>query len=170
MSTAEITHLPRESRPSRRSFRKWLRSVGHDIRHAFSARSEGSAAIAAGAAAVAGQQDTSARNNVVVPFPVRGEALLVQLAAGLRRRFGQGGPDGDPLLFAISRGARLRLTIDGCAYVELQQQGRAFRLAVEAGQDTTLSLETNDIDIIVGFVTRYVGEKLDERHEFEAVP
>ncbi len=168
MATAGITNLPLGSQPPRKRLRRWLRGVARDIRHAFGRMPEQPAAVAAGAAVAAAEQKSLALDDAVLRFPIRGEALLVRLATALRDRFGECGPDGNPLQFTISRGAHLRLTIDRCAYVEVQRRDRAFRLAVEASQDTTLWLETGDIDIIVGFVTRYIGEKLVDGKEFEA--
>jgi len=63
------------------------------------------------AGAVAGDMRQQPRGKVL-PFPVRGEALLVQLADVLRRRVAGRQPDHNPL-WLTSRDPRLRLSIDG---------------------------------------------------------
>jgi hypothetical protein len=173
MPVAEITHLSLRSRAPRRSLRSWLRDVGREIRFVFECGLVPDQ-LAGGAideaAAVAPQGNVVPRDNAVLPFPIRGEVLLAQLAGLLRGRFaGQVGDD-DPLLLAISRGPLPRLTIDSVAHVEFHEHGRAFHLAVEAGPDTTLLLETADIEILAGFIMRYIGEKLAERAGPEAAP
>jgi hypothetical protein len=173
MPVAEITHLSLRSRPLRRNLRSWLRDVGREIGLAFECGRvpEQLAEGAAGEATTApAQQTVVPRDSAVLPFPIRGEVLLAQLASVLRGRFaGQGGDD-DPLLLTISHGPPPRLTIDRVAHVEFHEYGRAFHLAVEARPDTTLLLETADIDVIVGFVMRYIGEKLSEPASLEVAP
>ncbi len=48
----------------------------------------------------------------LLPFPIRGEALLVRLAVRLQRSVANRAPARDPFAFAISRQPRSRLTID----------------------------------------------------------
>jgi len=172
MPTAEITHLSFRNRLPSQRLRKWLREVGPQIRRVFDVRHapERPAATAGEAAAATSLEPTAPRDAGVLPFPIRGEALLASLATALRARFDRRGSEGDPLLFTISRGPPPRLTIDRIAHIEFHQERAAFLLAVEAGPDTTLLLETTDIEILVGFVMRYISEKLAERRTFEVAP
>src|SRR5262249_50100040 len=55
---------------------------------------------------------------VLLSFPIRGEALLVKLAAELRKRVADYGPQRDPFLLAIARCPDARLVIDRHAYIE----------------------------------------------------
>ena len=106
----------------------------------------------------------------VLPFPIRGEALLVRLADLLRSRFGGGEYAGNPPPFEITRTPRSRLIIDRAAYVEiLDECGPIFLVAIEAAPDTTVSVETADLDVVVGFIMHYVGDKLDDPVRFEVV-
>jgi hypothetical protein len=169
MPTAEITHLPLRNRPPSQRLRKWLREVGPQIRRVFDGlrTPEQPVRTAGEAAATPSLQPSAPLDDGVLPFPIRGEALLANLAMALRARFDRSGVGDDPLLFTISRGPA-RLTIDRIAHVEFQEDRGAFHLAVEAGPDTTLLLETTDIEILVGFVMRYLDEKLAERKTVEA--
>jgi hypothetical protein len=106
----------------------------------------------------------------VLPFPLRSEALLVRLAELLRNRFAGWQPAGDQPLFAITRVPRSRLMIDRATYVEiLNDGGPIFVVVIEAGSDTRVSIETLDLDVVVGFIMRYVGEKLSDTTRLEVV-
>jgi hypothetical protein len=106
----------------------------------------------------------------VLPFPIRGEALLVRLADLLRKRFGGGEYGGNLLLFEITRTPRSRLIIDRSAYVEiLDEFGPIFVVAIAAAPDTTVSVETADLDVVVGLIMHYVGDKLGDPVRFEVV-
>ena len=168
MRTAEIMQLPPHGRARRRTLWSWLR----DVALAFDRRSAGQrreyGAPEAPLGLDFGEPDIAASQphaverggTAVLPFPIRGEAVLARLAHVLRGRIGETGPDGDPLLLTISRGSQCRLTIDGAAYVEFCHDRSGFHVEVEATPDTTVSLRTTDFDIVVGFVMHYVGEKL----------
>jgi hypothetical protein len=173
MPVADITHLSLRSRRPRRSLRSWLRDVGREIRFAFDCGlvpDQPAGGMTYEAATIAPLANVVPPDNAVLPFPIRGEVLLAQLGNLLRSRFAGRGGDNDPLLLMVSRGTPPRLTIDSVAHVEFHEHGRAFHLAVEAGPDTTLLLETADIEILAGFVMRYIGEKLAERASLEAAP
>jgi hypothetical protein len=114
--------------------------------------------------------DHAGKSAVVLAFPLRGEALLVRLAELLRRRVADratgSGMERDPLLLMMSRspGSRSRypgsrLSIDRCAYVEFDTDRSAYRVAIEAAPDTTISLDTTDFDAVVNFVVQYVAER-----------
>ena len=106
----------------------------------------------------------------VLPFPIRGEALLVRLAELLRNRFERGEYSGTRPLFLITRTPRSRLIIDRAAYVEINDEyGPIFVVAVEAAPDTTVSIETADLDVVVGFIMHYLADKLDDPVRFEVV-
>ncbi|WP_245286396.1 hypothetical protein [Bradyrhizobium sp. ARR65] len=167
MPTAEIMQLPLHSRAPRRTLWSRLR----EIVLAFGTtcvgrRNEYAASAAFGHSA---QSDTPERcGTAVLPFPIRGEAVLVRLAHTLRSRFGDADQDGDPLLLTIARGAQCRLTIDQAAYVEFCREWPGFHVAIEAAPSTTVSLKTADFDIVVGFVLHYLGEKLGTPAMLEA--
>src|ERR1700761_6472400 len=96
----------------------------------------------------------------LLPFPVKAGALLASLASVLRGRCERTGPDGYPLLLTISHEPRLRLTVDPAAYVEIQnERGPTFLVVIEVSRDTTLSIETSDLEIAVRFLAHYIGEK-----------
>jgi hypothetical protein len=105
---------------------------------------------------------------VLLPFPIRGEALLVRLAELLRGRVGNDGPRHDPFLFALSRRPQSRLTLDGQSYVEFVTSRSEFRFAIEVVPNTSISITTNDFDALVEFVVQYVGARLAEAPALEA--
>jgi len=104
----------------------------------------------------------------ILPFPIHGEALLVKLAAVLRRRVGHAAPEQDPLLLQITRGAGSRLSIDQAAVVEFNPERREYRAVIEAQPSTRLILETTDFDALVDFVLPYVAGRLASPREQEA--
>ncbi|MFH0303427.1 hypothetical protein AAFX91_41225 [Bradyrhizobium sp. 31Argb] len=101
----------------------------------------------------------SARGDVL-PFPIRGEALLVRLAEVLRSRLAKQGPDHDPLLLTISRSPGSRLLIDGVAYVDYLSDLSTYRAAIEAMPDTKVIVETSDFDTLVSFIVQYLTDRL----------
>ena len=104
----------------------------------------------------------AAQGGVLLPFPFRGEALLVKLADQLRSRIANRGLDGEPLLLLISRCPGSRLSIDRAAYVEYLADRSMYYVAIEAQPDTKVTLETTDFDTVVQFVVQYVAERLSE--------
>jgi hypothetical protein len=98
-------------------------------------------------------------NSVVLPFPLRGEALLVNLANELRGRVTAGELEDDPFLATISRGRRVRLSIDRDAYVEFNAEDETFHLKIDATPVLTLMLETKEFTRLVEFVFQYFVER-----------
>ncbi len=116
------------------------------------------------ARAVLSQSDEQPpKSGVLLPFPIRGEALLVKLAGVLRNRVEEHGPDRDPLLLTISRRPRSRLSIDRAAYVEFDVESSEYRVAVEASPGMRVIVETADFDALVEFVAQYVATRIAER-------
>jgi hypothetical protein len=136
---------------------------------AFHADSVWRSAIEESEAEAASASQTSSEDTVL-PFPLQGEALLVTLAHVLRERFGGEGPDCDPSLFTISRGASCRLMIGRAAYVEFHKDKSKvpFRVAVEAEPDTIVSVQTSDFNTVIRIVVHYVRHELRGSTKFEA--
>jgi hypothetical protein len=106
---------------------------------------------------------------VLLAFPIRGEALLVRLTEGLRERLPSAALElADPFLLTLSRGPRLRLSIDRDAYVEFYAESAAFHLIIDAAPDSRVTLETTDFDTLVKFVMQYVAEERGDLRMFEA--
>ncbi|XSC43006.1 hypothetical protein ACF1BQ_033555 [Bradyrhizobium sp. RDT10] len=114
------------------------------------------------------RHDHAAPSGILLPFPVRGEALLVKLADLLRSRIADRGLDRDPLLLLISRCPGSRLSIDRSAYVEFLADRCMYCVAIEAQPDTRVTVETTDFDTVVNFVVQYVAERLSEKVLLEA--
>jgi hypothetical protein len=106
----------------------------------------------------------------VLPFPIRGEALLVRLAEVLRSRLAVPGPDHNPLLLTISRSPGSRLLIDGVAYVDYISNLSTYRAAVEAVPDTKVIVETSDFDTLVSFIVQYLTDRRSDPATTEATP
>jgi hypothetical protein len=106
----------------------------------------------------------------VLPFPIRGEALLVRLAEVLRSRLAEQGLDHDPLLLTIARSPGSRLLIDGVAYVDYLSDLSTYRAAIEAVPDTKVIVETSDFDTLVSFIVQYLTDRLSEPAATEATP
>jgi hypothetical protein len=103
----------------------------------------------------------------VLPFPIRGEALLVRLAEGLRSNVGHGQPLQDPFLFALSRRPQSRLTLDRQSYVEFIAGRAEFRLAIDVAPNTSIAITTGDFDALIEFVVQYVSTRLAEAPALE---
>jgi len=99
------------------------------------------------------------QNGVLLPFPIRGEALLVRLADVLRDSLMCNAPGTGPFSLTLSRVPRSRLSIDGAAYVEFRSETATFQLTVETEPDSRMTLETGDFDTLVKFVVQYIAEK-----------
>jgi hypothetical protein len=98
-------------------------------------------------------------SGVVLPFPIRGEALLVKLADLLRDKMAGFPADADPFALTISRYPRALLSIDQSAYVEFHADREAFHLIIDVTPDARVTLETGNFDTLVRFVLRYVAER-----------
>jgi hypothetical protein len=105
---------------------------------------------------------------VLLPFPIRGEALLVKLADLLRARVASVAPRPDPFLLTMFRAPRLRLLIDHASYIEFHADRAAFHVVLEATPDTTITLDTTDFDALVQFVAEYVNGRFLEFKVMEA--
>lgn len=99
------------------------------------------------------------RGSKVVQFPIRGDALLVELASQLRARVRDRAPP-HPLILTIRRAPHLQLVIDASAYAEFDRTQLLYRAAIRAAEDTNLTLETRDFDTLVEFVVQYVADRL----------
>jgi hypothetical protein len=116
---------------------------------------------------VARVDDLDEQNGVLLPFPIRGEALLVRLADVLRGSLMCNAPGGGPFLLTLSRVPQSRLSIDGAAYVEFRAETVTFQLTVETAPDSRITLETGDFDTLVKFVVQYIAEKRRDPHRLE---
>ncbi|WKA26126.1 hypothetical protein [Bradyrhizobium roseum] len=146
-----------------------LRGAPSPIEQDFGERRERSTlkrtAATGGAHPVALQDDRRGREEhggVLLPFPLRGEALLVKLADQLQSRIGSVGLDHDPLLLRISRCPGSRLSIDRAAHVEFLADRNMYCVSIEAQPETKVTVETTDFDTVVQFVVQYVAERLAE--------
>ena len=123
------------------------------------------------------QQDTVARSpavdpvqeaGIVLPFPLRGEALLVRLTELLRRRVAELVPQCERLSLTLSHHPALRLSIDESAFIEFDAPSAEFNLVIEAPSGTRMIIQTTDFDAVVKFVLQYVVEKLSDDAVLEA--
>jgi hypothetical protein len=106
------------------------------------------------------------RTAVVLPFPIRGEALLVKLAEQLRNRIA-GSAARDSFHLTIMPRPHLRLTIDAAAHVEFHAERATYHLVIELVQDTRIKIESTDFDIVVKFIAQYVADRLSGEHAAE---
>lgn len=114
-------------------------------------------------------RDDAAPGAVVLPFPVRGEALLVKLADRLRSRFADGELERDLLLLTMSRCPESRLSIDHDAYVEFHADQSVYHVAIETVPDTRIMLDTTDFDTAVNFIAHYLAGRLPASVALEAI-
>jgi hypothetical protein len=114
-------------------------------------------------------QADSIRTAVLLPFPIRGEALLVKLAGLLRVRIANRSLKHDPLLLDITRHSHARMLIDRTAYVEFHALRATYHVVVETMPDTTIRVETTDFDTVVQFVLQYIDDRLADALTLEAV-
>lgn len=105
---------------------------------------------------------------IILPFPIHGEALLVKLAEVLRNRIADHGPEWDSGLPQLSRRPWSRLSIDRQAYVEFHEDRGEYRAVIEASLGTKVIIETADFDVVVDFVLQYVSGRVAEPAELEA--
>lgn len=170
MLTAEIMHIPFRKRSRSRRLWSRLRGMARAFDGGFGGGALRRSVAVKGSVPEAMPSSQTSAGNAVLEFPVRGEALLVTLAHVLRERFGEQGPDCDPSLFTISRGAACRLTIGRGAYVEFHRnKSRApFLVAVEVEPDTTVSVHTPDFSTVARMVVHYVRHERRDAAKLEA--
>lgn len=106
--------------------------------------------------------DARPRVAVVLPFPIRGDALLVKLADLLRGRVAAHAAARDTFLLTLSRRPRSRLTIDHAAYLEFHADRATYHLVIDVVHDTRIAIETTDFDTVVKFVAQYVTDRLSD--------
>lgn len=109
-----------------------------------------------------------AANARVLPFPIRGEALLVGLADRLRQLVAGKVRSQDLLILSLSRTPHSRLTIDRDAYVEFNPAVSIYRAVLAAGGGTTITVDTSDFDTVVRFVVLYVTDRVSDAAPMEA--
>jgi hypothetical protein len=107
-------------------------------------------------------------NAILLPFPVRGEALLARLAELLRNRIADRRLERDPEFLRISRCPGYRLSIDESGYVEFLADRFVFCVAIEGQPGTRVTVETTDFDTVVTFVVQYVAARVSENVSLEA--
>jgi hypothetical protein len=95
----------------------------------------------------------------VLRFPIRGEALLVNLASTLRERAQGVEVSEDPFWLTLSRAPRPRLSLDRNAYVEFHAEDSTFHLKIDAVPASRLTLETTEFVTLVKFVLQYLAER-----------
>jgi hypothetical protein len=103
--------------------------------------------------------DAGRTDAAVLAFPIRGEALLANLANTLRERRKVKEQGDDPFLMTLSRSPRARLSIDSDAYVEFHAEDGTFHLKIDAVPVSRLTLETSDFVMLVKFVLQYLAER-----------
>ncbi|HEY4041454.1 MAG TPA: hypothetical protein VGM32_06375 [Rhodopila sp.] len=104
----------------------------------------------------------------LLPFPIRGEALLVRMAESLRGRVGDRRWMCDPLLLTMSRRPHSRLTLDRDTYVEFDSATGGYRAVLRADPETRITVETFNFDTVVSFVAPYVTDRLSDAIPMEA--
>ncbi len=118
-------------------------------------------------AAVKAADNNTISGAVLLPFPIRGEALLVKLAELLRGRVAHRAGWHNPFVLSITRGPRSRLVVDGSSYIEFHPNRSTYHMEVGVGADTTVTLETTDFDTLVQFVVQYIDGRLSEATALE---
>ncbi len=107
------------------------------------------------------QQD-NLKTAVLLPFPIRGEALLVKLADQLRSRIANNAASRGSFDLTLSRQPHSRLTIDAAAHVEFRAGRATYHLVIELVHDTRIEVASGDFDTIVKFIAQYVADRLSE--------
>src|SRR6218665_3621749 len=145
-----------DTRKVLRTLWSWLRRTGEGASAGITARG---LAIDEASAIVADPREPG----IVLPFPIRGEALLVKLAELLRRRVSELNSPSDSLTLLLSHTPYLRLSLDDDAYVEFDAHTSEYDLVIEAQSGTRLIIQTTDFDSLVTFVLQYVVERISDR-------
>ncbi len=104
---------------------------------------------------------------MVLPFPIRGEALLVKLASHLRAVVEKDGLRPSPFLLAITHVPHARLLIDEMVHAEFDVARGEYRIQVLVTPDTRVTAETSDFDVVVDFIAQYMRERLLEASALE---
>jgi hypothetical protein len=95
----------------------------------------------------------------LLPFPIRGEALLVKLAAHLKSVVERDRLHQSPFLFAMTHVPHARLLIDEMAHAEFDVARGEYRIQVLVSPDTRVTAETSDFDVMVDFIAQYMRER-----------
>jgi hypothetical protein len=114
-----------------------------------------------------GATNHSQATAMVLPFPIRGEAVLVKLAAHLKGVVEKQQLRRSPFLFAITHTPHARLLIDEMAYAEFDVARGEYRVQVLVTGDTRVTAETSDFDVMVDFIAQYMRERLVETSALE---
>ncbi len=120
--------------------------------------------------AAAAEAHVERSDGAVLAFPLRGEALLVNLAGTLRERVLRAGAADDPFLMTMSRSPRPRLSLDRDAYVEFHAEDSTFHLKIDAVPASRLTLETAEFTTLVKFVLQYLAERHGELDQSGGAP
>jgi hypothetical protein len=103
----------------------------------------------------------------LLPFPIRGEALLVKLATQLKGIVEKDQLRRSPFLFAMTHAPHARLLIDEMAHAEFDVVRGEYRIQVLVTPDTRVTAETTDFDVMVDFIAQYMRERLVETSALE---
>lgn len=95
----------------------------------------------------------------VLDFPLRRDALLVELAVLLKGRIAHN-PRRELFELTLVRAPWLQLRLDPGSYVEYHPGQATYRLVVALGPATDLTIETAEFDQVVAFVVEYVNDRL----------
>ncbi len=112
-------------------------------------------------------REPETQSAVVLPFPIRGEALLVKLAEVLRARIATVALSPNLFLLTMSRAPRSCLAIDHASYIAFDAERATFHVVLEASPDTTITLDTTNFDTLVQFVVEYVNGRISEFRTLE---
>ncbi len=136
---------------------QWLMPMDADAVVNLPSRNEGSPRAA-------NESDATA---MVLPFPIRGEALLVKLATHLKGVVEKDRLRRSPFLFAITHAPHARLLIDEMAHAEFDVIRGEYRIQVLVTPETRVTAETSDFDVMVDFIAQYMRERLVETSALE---
>ncbi|MGO4683759.1 hypothetical protein [Hyphomicrobium sp. 2TAF46] len=93
----------------------------------------------------------------VVPFPLNGRGVLLQLARELGHAAVADVDDADdPVLLTLARGDRQRLLIDSTAYMEIGQEPLPYRVVLGDAFTTRITLETANVSEARAFISQYL--------------
>lgn len=105
----------------------------------------------------AGSMIDLTRRAAVVPFPLSGRGVLLQLARDLDRTAGMAAADGeDPVLLTVESGPNQRLIIDSTAYVDVRKDPLPYRVVLGDDLATRITLETADVAEARSFISQYL--------------
>jgi len=93
----------------------------------------------------------------VVPFPLNGRGVLLQLARELGDAAEASVTDvDDPVLLTLARGDHQRLLIDSTAYMEIGEEPLPYRVVLGDAFTTRITLETADVAEARAFISQYL--------------